>query len=165
MIANAHPILAELAGHPDYEFTLIGSRFMRPVSHDAYRTDWDYMIDGSARGAKETGYKGDDTLVAEWLETVGFERVQRGGYSVDRKVVHYRWRCTEKIKASSGHERPRHADVDVVITCYGGEFERRMHTFELIRKSYPKLENMAAGTWAQLHDLIKTVIRDAEAQS
>jgi hypothetical protein len=146
-----HPIVTLLSQHPEWEFHLIGSRrYSR--NRVSRSTDWDFIIDGSDKELKEDGtpsYSRLYTPIGKWLEEQGFEKVHRGGYSVDRRVYHYRWKKQREGAAVAVDVLPH---VDVLVTQYEGSLERRLRVYA--ECSSRLMHALGDGSWADLFELI-----------
>lgn len=148
MIAETHPVLEALAAHPDFSFSLVGSRLVEKVRWPDTNVDWDFLIDGSGDHSTRK-YQRAYTEIGEWLEERGFEQVHKGGYSEDPGVYHYRW-----THAYHGELAP----VDVMVTLYEGEFERRMRVMEMMKSRYGSLRKALrknSPAWGDLFSLLK----------
>ena len=146
-----HPVVKLLAEHPEWEFILIGSR-RYSKERPRRATDWDFLVDGSLDEPGKDGKKSYRRLerpISEWLEEHGFKQVMEGGYSIDSAVSHYCWRPSQERLGAPNP--PPH--VDVLITRYRGEVERRLRVFEVC--SHRLMQALGRGSWADLFELIR----------
>lgn len=147
MIAEAHPVLDALATHPTFTFALVGSRLVEKARMIDTNVDWDFLIDGSGDHSTEK-YQRAYTEIEDWLHKQGFKKVMKGGYSEDSGIYHYQW---------TPENHREHAPVDVMVTLYKGEFERRMRVMEMMKARYGSLRKALrknSPAWGDLFALL-----------
>lgn len=116
-----HPVLASLA-ESEHEFQAIGSRYvggLSPLEEDTADYDFFYASSSSVSFPSEEGF-----AVSEWLESLGFQTVEVGGYTEDRRLQKFlRW---------TGGPESQAPVVDVLLVSVA-EAERRMRVFNYLR--------------------------------
>jgi len=142
-----HPIV-ELLRASEYEFQLIGSRYYSDKPPYA-TTDWDFMADGAREGTESWSLQRE---IGKWLEELGFKHETIRGYAIDSAAEHYRW-----------PQKNGSPQVDVLITRYEGEFDRRVAVFKKMKGSHGDLQwglkNRLKG-WADFFSLIRELERE-----
>ena len=175
MITDDHPALQILRDAP-WAFRLIGSRAYgtrRPSSS----TDYDYLADGSGEAdmvlwekhyatwlegydqipTRDRNYLASPTagpysrkqqhLIGAYLHHHGFKSVITGGYADDYRIDHWRY-----------PSRGGHPHVDVLVTEYSGELERRLDFFDRCKREGLTLR-LTSKDWGRLWSILAALER------